>query len=268
MEGAEERTSALTAWTRVGGEPKVIAPGLVLIKQALDPEQQLHLANYALHAGSDPEHGFWATLPETGEKVLNSDTGRGRIYDVIESFQEPQNVRTLCEALVSTARSLDKRMPEMNPTHLLLLYYATSQGMYWHRDSDKNDGDNDHPIVSISIGNSCDFGYKLVARQEEFLRLDSGDVLIWGGPNRMLLHSVGEVHAGSCPEFLRERLGDVRLNFTYRDAPNVLGKEHLFKYDVDSTYIQLLPHLIATTPVNKDDVQNLSASSSSSVSFA
>ncbi len=53
--------------------------------------------------------------------------------------------------------------------------------MYWHKDSDPNDGNNDHPIVSITIGNSCDFGIKLVGKKEEILRLDSGDVVIWGG---------------------------------------------------------------------------------------
>lgn len=55
--------------------------------------------------------------------------------------------------------------------------------MYWHKDSDPNDGNNDHPIVSITIGNSCDFGIKLVGQKEKFIRLDSGDVIIWGGMN-------------------------------------------------------------------------------------
>jgi hypothetical protein len=81
----------------------------------------------------------------------------------------------------------------MEPTHLLLLYYTSTDGMGWHRDSDKNDGDNDQPIVSISLsvfitpyhhlcilymvfdtvnddmnsGNSSTFGYKPLMRPEE-----------------------------------------------------------------------------------------------------
>jgi len=109
----------------------------------------LWLANYALGAGSDPHHGFWVTLPD-GQKALNSDKGRGRIYDAIETFPEPNNIRDLCDTLVKAAQKRDDKMPSMQPTHLLLLYYATEEGMYWHSDSDKNDGDNNHPI-----GKSC-----------------------------------------------------------------------------------------------------------------
>lgn len=58
----------------------------------------------------------------------------------------------LCHALVKLAQEQDTRMPDMQPTHLLLLYYASQDGMCWHSDSDKNDGDNDHPIVSITVG--------------------------------------------------------------------------------------------------------------------
>ena len=59
--------------------------------------------------------------------------------------------------------------------------FVEIDGMYWHKDSDPNDGNNDHPIVSITIGNSCDFGIKLVGKPEQLIRLDSGDVIIWGG---------------------------------------------------------------------------------------
>jgi len=37
---------------------------------------------------------------------------------------------------------------------------------------------------------------------------------------------------------------NVRLNFTFRDAPNALGREKDFKYDVDSTYKEVLEHLL------------------------
>jgi hypothetical protein len=58
------------------------------------------------------------------------------------------------------------------------------------------------PVVSISVGDACDFGY-CDSRPEEAdaalvalgggdkvktLRLDSGDVLVFGGPSRMVYH--------------------------------------------------------------------------------
>eukprot|EP01121_Diplochlamys_sp_Union-15-3_P005552 TRINITY_DN15896_c0_g1_i1.p1 TRINITY_DN15896_c0_g1~~TRINITY_DN15896_c0_g1_i1.p1 ORF type:complete len:244 (-),score=37.48 TRINITY_DN15896_c0_g1_i1:24-755(-) len=219
-----------------------IAHGLVILKGILNEEQQKWLANYALTASStDTKGGFWSVLPD-GKTVLNNDKGRGRIYDAITEFPEPTQIEALCQSLVKLSREVDDRMPEMKPTHLLLLYYATEEGMYWHKDSDPNDGDNDHPIVSIAIGNSCSFGYKLLGKGEQFVQLDSGDVIIWGGPNRMLLHCVDKVHPNSCPSYLP--INNVRLNFTFRDAPNVLGRENKYKSSVEVTYNQLLPHVL------------------------
>jgi alkylated DNA repair dioxygenase AlkB len=219
---------------------QVIAPGLVLFKGALNLDQQKWLANYALVDVEDGDkHSFMATVPGRPGKVYNSDEGRGRIYDSLMTFPNYQTIQTLCNSLVGKARELDAKMPQMMPTHLLLLKYANADGMYWHADSDPNDGDNDHPIVSISLGNSCDFGFKLVFQQEQFIRLDSGDVLIWGGPNRMLLHCVGKVYLNTAPEFLPFK--NARLNFTFRDAPNILGQEELFKYSVESHYTTMSP---------------------------
>jgi alkylated DNA repair dioxygenase AlkB len=217
---------------------QVIAPGLVFLKSALNVQQQRWLAKYAIDAGSREHNGFWLTTTTMNEnnekqKILNSDKSRGRIYDDVENFPDPQLVQQLCHSLVDQARDLDNKMPQMDPTHLLLLYYASEDGMEWHSDSDVNDGNNDHPIVSITIGNACDFGYKLVGKQATSIRLESGDVLIWGGPNRMLYHCVERVYGNTVPDHLSDILENVRLNFTYRDAPNVRGREHEFKYNLD-----------------------------------
>jgi len=98
--------------------------------------------------------------------------------------------------------------------------------MCWHADDDPNDGDNDHPIVSLSIGNSCEFGLELDQQVSKII-LTSGDALIWGGPQRMLRHAVLKVNLGTSPSYLP--LDNVRLNFTFRDAPNILGKEDEWK---------------------------------------
>ncbi|KAL0487086.1 alpha-ketoglutarate-dependent dioxygenase [Acrasis kona] len=212
----------------------VIAPGLIFIKHALSKELQLWLSKYAVDAGNRPDNGFWVeTSDPEGKaiKVLNSDIGRGRIYDDISKFPDSGEVEGLCQNLVSTARKHDSHLPKMNPTHLLLLYYATHEGMEWHVDNDINDGKNDHPIVSITIGNACDFGYKLIGKEAQTLRLESGDVLIWGGVNRMLLHCVEKVYQNTCPDFLQSIFENARLNFTYRDAPDARGREHQFKYN-------------------------------------
>src|SRR4051812_25011314 len=116
-------------------------------------------------------------------------------------LRDSKVVKEVCDKLVSIAREKDSELPQMNPTHLILLYYATGEGMYWHADDDVNDGDNDHPIVSLSLGNTCVFGYR-VNGVEKRVDIESGDVLVWGGPQRMMQHSVLRVYMGTCPDFL------------------------------------------------------------------
>jgi alkylated DNA repair dioxygenase AlkB len=220
---------------KISSQASVIAPGLVFFKGCFNQDQQIWMAKYAMGAAAEGGRHSFKTKAPNGEMVFNNDVGRGRVYDAITTFPEPNTIRDLCNHLVSLARGSDGHMPMMSPTHLLLLYYS-SGGMYWHRDSDPNDGDNDHPIVSVSLGKSVDFGIKLIGKAEQRIRLDSGDVLIWGGPNRMLLHCVDDVIPGSCPPFLTDIIGDARLNFTFRDAPNILGDEAKFKSSVESHY--------------------------------
>jgi len=92
--------------------------------------------------------------------MLNNGN-RGRIYGNIASYPSPDSVLELCHSLLNEARQRDPALPAMTPTHLLLNLYKSSAGMMWHADDDENDGDNDHPIISISIGANCDFAYEL-----------------------------------------------------------------------------------------------------------
>jgi alkylated DNA repair protein (DNA oxidative demethylase) len=181
-----------------------------------------------MHLGETKESGggFWIRNAQ-GEKVtLNATRSRGRIYQALSQFPDPEIVTGMCHELLRLARDVVPQLPPMTPTHLLLLYYTTHRGIPWHRDNDPNDGDNLEPIVSISVGNSCVFGYKKYGRPEQHVRLHSGDVVIWGGPERNLSHCVKNVEPGTGPARVKKLMGDARLNFTFRSAPNILGFEH------------------------------------------
>jgi len=216
------------------GSPTVLGDGFVVIKKALDEKEQRWLAQYAFGAGKRKAPlGWWKDADYT---ELNVSPSRGRIYEAIERYPGPERIRALCLKLVSRCRAVQPKLPEMDVTHMLLLLYTSAQGMVWHRDSDKNDGDNDHPIVSISLGNASDFGYKPLFRGEQVIRLESGDVAVWGGPQRMLEHAVLKVHSDTCPPHLRDLIGDGRINFTFRSARNILGKEAEFSTATFATF--------------------------------
>lgn len=209
-----------------------LGPGSVFIKNALNIKQQISLSRYALHVDRiDKNGGFYQ---DNNKKCLNATRSRGRIYRQLIAYPQFVNIKNLCLGLLNLVHH--KRLPKMTPTHLLLLYYASDKGIKWHRDTDPNDGDNDEPIVSISLGNSCVFGYKQIGKHIKYIKINSGDVVIWGGMERNLLHSVENVKLRSAPSEIYKIIGDVRLNFTFRSAPNILGFEDHFsslQYFVD-----------------------------------
>ena len=83
-----------------------------------------------------------------------------------------------------------------------------------------------------------------------FIKLDSGDCLLFGGSKRHAMHKVSQVYENTCPSFLKEFFDSVlnvakkrpssrnnnndtlgtsgRLSLTFRDAPTVIGREHEF----------------------------------------
>ena len=88
---------------------------------------------------------------------------------------------------------------------------------------DRNEHDFDAPIVSVSLGIPAIFlfgGSKRADRARRVL-LRHGDVVVWGGPDRLRYHGVLPVKAGDHP-----RLGNCRINLTFRRAGRATGALH------------------------------------------
>ena len=218
---------------------EVLEPGLVHIKHALGRDAQLALAEVAMARGNHPTDGFWRPPTEDGApRVLNCSVSmsRGRVFDAVGRF--PASFVEACGAAVRTARAADPHMPAMDPTHLLMVYYESGRGIFWHKDNARNDGRNDHPVVSFSLGNRCSFsvqhnwswGDNPRKGVKRTIILESGDALLFGGACRYIHHSVTGVKRNTAPPWL-PMLKDKRLNLTFRDAPEVAGEEHsTYKY--------------------------------------
>ena len=192
-----------------------LRPGLILIRQAVSPEVQARLADQ---------------MNSVEERFKRSAGTRLRIYDAVDTYPEHEFMLELCALWLSQARTLDETVGESVPTHLLFLKYMSKNGMGFHRDNGENDGEAEYPVVSLSLGNACDFLVKHHHSDEpETIRLNSGDVIIFGGPCRMILHKVGKVYVGTGPEEVVERIGNNRLNLTFRHAPGILGREDEFE---------------------------------------
>ena len=116
-------------------------------------------------------------------------------------------------ARLAGASAAEAGFPGFQPDTCLINRYAVGSGMGLHQDADERDFDQ--PIVSVSLGLPTAFLIGSAERRARprALPVHSGDVVVFGGPARLLFHGVRPVKAGSDPLF-----GPFRYNLTFRCA--------------------------------------------------
>lgn len=99
------------------------------------------------------------------------------------------------------------------PDACLINRYEVGARMSLHQDKDERD--LTQPIVSVSLGLPAVFQFGGLKRTDPVSRvtLTHGDVVVWGGVDRLRYHGVLALKAGEHP-----RLGPCRLNLTFRKA--------------------------------------------------
>lgn len=120
----------------------------------------------------------------------------------------PPEFRNLARCAAAQAGYLD-----FQPDACLVNRYATGTRLSLHVDQDERDASA--PIVSVSLGVPATFLWGGVARSDRTRRLllESGDVVVWGGPARFIYHGVAPLAAGDHP-----LTGSLRFNLTFRKA--------------------------------------------------
>jgi alkylated DNA repair protein (DNA oxidative demethylase) len=103
--------------------------------------------------------------------------------------------------------------PEFVPDACLINRYAPGARLTAHRDADEQNFAQ--PIVSVSIGLPASFAFYGLTRggNGRTVALVDGDVLVWGGPSRLVYHAVRPLRPGQHP-----LTGDCRYNLTFRHA--------------------------------------------------
>ncbi|RUO42257.1 DNA oxidative demethylase AlkB [Pseudidiomarina aestuarii] len=103
--------------------------------------------------------------------------------------------------------------PDFRPDVALINQYQPGTAMGLHQDRDE--ADFTQPIVSISLGLPVIFlwgGLQRRDKPEQHL-LEHGDVLVWGGADRLRFHGVKKLAKGTHP-----LCGQQRINITLRRA--------------------------------------------------
>ena len=99
------------------------------------------------------------------------------------------------------------------PDGCLINRYVPGARLTLHQD--RNERDFAAPIVSVSLGLPAVFlfgGQRRTDRPRR-LRLESGDVAVWGGPSRLAFHGVDKLADGE-----HALTGRCRINLTFRKA--------------------------------------------------
>ena len=105
----------------------------------------------------------------------------------------------------------DAGFADYAPDACLINRYLAGARLGLHQDRDERDAWA--PIVSVSLGLPAVFlwGGKRRADPVRRLRLESGDVAVWGGPARFIYHGVAPLKGGTHP-----LTGEARINLTFR----------------------------------------------------
>jgi alkylated DNA repair protein (DNA oxidative demethylase) len=98
-----------------------------------------------------------------------------------------------------------------DPDACLINRYIPGAKLSLHQDRDEKDAWA--PIVSVSLGLPAVFlwGGKRRSDPVRRIRLENGDVVVWGGPARFVYHGVAPLAAGEHPV-----TGAARINLTFR----------------------------------------------------
>ena len=118
----------------------------------------------------------------------------------------PENFRDLAVRAAAEAG-----FAPYDPDACLINRYGAGAKLSLHQDHDEKDAWA--PIVSVSLGLAATFLWGGQRRSDTVrrYRLNSGDVVVWGGPARFVYHGIAPLKDGQHP-----LTGAARINLTFR----------------------------------------------------
>ena len=144
----------------------------------------------------------WVT-DRSGYRYVTTDPATGRSWPPLPPI--------FLDVATSAARAAG--FPGFEPDACLVNRYEPGTRLSLHQD--RNERDFSAPIVSVSLGLPAVFLFGGPRRQDRprRVRLENGDVVVWGGPARLAFHGVAPLADGEHPLTARSR-----INLTFRKA--------------------------------------------------
>jgi DNA alkylation damage repair protein AlkB len=202
-----------------------VAPGAVHLKRYLSDAEQQAIAARCLEIGAG-DAGFYIPIVRGEHPMSVRMLCLGRHWNArTYSYQDHRldvdgrPAPTLPPELADIARRAGADAGfAFSPDMCIVNWYITTSKMGMHQDKDESRESiaRGAPVVSFSIGDAARFLFGGLRRRDpvEKLRLESGDVFVFGGPARLRYHGVSRIEPGTAPAGLPF---EGRLNLTFRE---------------------------------------------------
>ncbi|MEU3259867.1 alpha-ketoglutarate-dependent dioxygenase AlkB [Streptomyces albidoflavus] len=203
------------------------APGAVHVPQWLSEERQRELVEACRGWARGPVPMRHTELPGGGTMSVQSVslgwhwspyryTRRAGDVNGAPVAPLPEWLVELGRRAVADAYQDEAAGRAYRPDVALVNFYGAGATMGMHQDKDER---SDAPVVSLSLGDACLFRLGNTegrGRPWQDLRLESGDLLVFGGPARFAYHGVPKVCPGTAEPSVGPATG--RLNLTLRET--------------------------------------------------
>ena len=203
----------------LAGEAVSLGPGITLLRAFADTSRLMPLVEQV--SSTSPFRHLVTPGGQTMSVAMTNCGPMGWVSDrsgYRYSPQDPLTGRRWPEmpaefrelALTAAARG---GFPDFVPDACLVNRYSVGSRLTAHRDADEQNFAQ--PIVSVSLGLPASFAFYGLSRggKGRSVALEDGDVLVWGGPSRLVYHAVRPVKPGEHP-----LTGGFRYNLTFRHA--------------------------------------------------
>ncbi|KAK9923799.1 hypothetical protein M0R45_032199 [Rubus argutus] len=223
----------------------VLQSGMILLKSFISPSDQIKIVKRCRDMGLGTG-GFYQPGYRDGAKLNlkmmclgknwdpeTSKYGDHRPHDGAKPPSIPIDFLRLVEDAIKKSHSFIRKnykvgncehiLPPVSPDICLVNFYSSTGRLGLHQDRDESEQSLRKclPVVSFSIGDAAEFLYGDQRNVESANRakLESGDVLIFGGESRHIFHGVASVEPNTAPKTLIEatNLRSGRLNLTFRE---------------------------------------------------
>ncbi|WLG99143.1 DNA oxidative demethylase AlkB [Pseudomonas beijingensis] len=180
-----------------------LLPALESVLQAAPFRQMVTPGGFTMSVALSSCGALGWTTDRSGYRYTAHDPQTGQPWPDM-----PAVFRELAQAAARQAQ-----FEHFEPDSCLINRYVPGARMSLHQD--KNERSLAAPIVSMSLGLPAVFQFGGVERSDKSLRIPlfHGDIVVWGGVDRLRYHGVLPLKEGQHP-----RLGAQRINLTFRTA--------------------------------------------------